>query len=79
MDESGKGIVPPQSFTPAERSVTAKDVVNLRLAPSTDAEIAGTLKNGETLKLTGIGDKGWSRLDYNGVAVYAVTSYLQNV
>lgn len=79
MDENGNGIVPSQSFASADGLVTAKDVVNLRLAPSTDAEIAGTLKNGETLRLTGIGDKGWSRLDYNGVSVYAVSSYLQKV
>ena len=79
MDENGNGIVPAQSFASADGLVTAKDVVNLRLAPSTDAEIAGTLKNGETLRLTGIGDKGWSRLDYNGVSVYAVSSYLQKV
>lgn len=79
MDENGNGIVPAQSFAPADGLVTAKDVVNLRLTPSTDGEIAGTLKNGETLKLVGIGDKGWSKLDYNGTFVYAVSSYLQTV
>ncbi len=79
MDENGQGVVTPQSFSSASDTVTAKDVVNLRLAPSTDAEIVGSLKNGEILTRTGIGDKGWSRLDYNGTVVYAVSSYLQIV
>jgi len=78
VDENGNSIKTPESFAPASDSVTAKEVVNLRLAPNTDAEIAGTLKHGQVLKRTGIGDKGWSRLDYNGVTVYAVTSYLEN-
>lgn len=66
-------------FTEVSDTVTAKDVTNLRSVPSTlDAEnVVSQLLNGETLSRTGINDAtGWSRLDYNGQTVYAVTGYL---
>lgn len=67
------------SFIAAEDSVTAKDVTNLRSVPSTeDSEnVVGQLQNGEVLSRTGLNsDTGWSKLDYNGQTVYAVTRYL---
>lgn len=69
-------IVNGSIFTPANDSVTAKQEVNLRALPTTDSEIVGKLTSGTFLPRTAIGDKGWSRLDYNGTAVYAVTNYL---
>ena len=66
-------------FLEVSDSVTAKDVTNLRSVPSTeDAEnVVGQLQNGETLTRTGLNDDtGWSRLEYNGETVYAVTRYL---
>lgn len=66
-------------FTEVSDTVTAKDVTNLRSVPSTlDAEnVVSQLLNGETLGRTGVNDAtGWSRLDYNGQTVYAVTGYL---
>lgn len=50
----------------------------LRNKPSqdTDSTIIATLNNGETVTRTGISDSGWSRLNYNGQNVYAVSSYL---
>lgn len=72
---------PPQGpvYTSVSETVTAKEVTNLRTVPSTadDSTIVGALHNGETLTRTGIGDNGWSRLEYNGQTVYAVTSYLK--
>lgn len=65
-------------FTSASDSVTAKDEVNLRLGPSTKYDVAGVLKSGTFLTRTGIGSNGWSRLDYNGKTVYAITSYLSD-
>ncbi len=32
--------------------------------------------NGDTARRTGIGDNGWSRLEYEGTTVYAISSYL---
>lgn len=66
-------------FAKIADTVTAKDVTNLRSEPSAaDGEtIVAQLQNGETLSRTGINeDTGWSRLDYNGQTVYAVSGYL---
>lgn len=71
---------PPQGavYTSVYEQVTAKIETNLRTEPSTaNADtIVGVLHNGEYLIRTAIGDNGWSQLDYNGVTVYAVSSYL---
>lgn len=66
------------SFKSVEETVTAKIEANLRTEPSSvsDDSIVGSLKNGDTLKRTGVGDNGWSRLEYNGKNVYAVTDLL---
>ncbi len=67
------------SFLEVSDTVTAKDVTNLRSEPSTsDSEnIVAQLINGESAGRTGINDDtGWSRLEYNGQTVYAVTQYL---
>lgn len=73
-----KDIVAGHTFTPKSDSVTAKEEVNLRTLPTTDSEIVGKLLSGEFLQRTAVSDKGWSRLNYNGQTVYAVTSYLSN-
>lgn len=71
---------PPQGpvYTPVNEQVTAKIETNLRTEPSTanPDTVVGMLHNGEVLTRTGIGDNGWSQLDYNGQTVYAVSSYL---
>lgn len=69
---------PPQNdgYTPVNEQVTAKEVVNLRSAAGTSAQIVGQLKNGEVLTRTAVGNNGWSRLLHNGQTVYAVSSYL---
>lgn len=69
-------IVENMEFTPQNDTVTAKIMVNLRSAPSTSAEIVGTLSSGEYAERTAVSNGGWSRLNYNGATVYAVTSYL---
>lgn len=73
-----KDIVAGHTFTPHNDSVTAKEEVNLRSLPTTDGEIIGKLFSGEFLQRTAISDKGWSRLNYNGQTVYAISSYLSN-
>lgn len=73
-----KDIVEGNEFTPKNDKVTAKEYVNLRILPTTDSESAGQLKSGEFLERTAVSNKGWSRLNYNGQVVYAVTSYLSN-
>ena len=58
--------------------MTAKEEVHLRSEPNSGSEenIVATLTNGEFITRTGIGSNGWSRIDYNGTEVYAVTSLL---
>ncbi len=66
-------------FSDIADTVTAKDVTNLRLSPSTldDENIISQLKNGENAERTGINEAmGWSRLIYNGQTVYAVSNFL---
>ncbi len=79
MDDTGQQA-PPQGpvYTPVNEQVTAKIETNLRSEPSTSNPdtVVGMLHNGETLTRTGIGDNGWSQLEYNGQTVYAVSSYL---
>lgn len=69
-------------FNEVEDTVTALDMTNLRSVPSTQKNetILYQLHNGENAKRTGINDAtGWSRLEYDGVVVYAVTRYLKKV
>jgi len=67
------------TFEPMEDSVTPKEVVNLRSAPTTQdsGNIITQAKNGEVLSRTGINQEtGWSKLEYQGQTLYAVTSNL---
>ena len=65
-------------FKDVNETVTAKDRTNLRDKPSqgSDATVVYTLTNGETATRTGISDSGWSRIEFKGQTLYAVTSYL---
>ncbi|MCM1542353.1 MAG: hypothetical protein NC121_13980 [Blautia sp.] len=66
-------------FTQDNADVTPKDVINLRSEPSTlNADnIVVQAKNGEILNRTGVNEAtGWTRLDYNGETLYAVSQYL---
>ncbi len=65
-------------FEAVEESVTAKDATNLRDIPSQGEEstVQYTLKNGEVVTRTGISDSGWSRVEYDGQTLYAVSNYL---
>ena len=65
-------------FTECQEEVTAKIETNLRTEPSTrsDDTVVAKLINGETVVRTGIGSNGWSRVEYNGQTLYAVSSYL---
>lgn len=66
-------------FTPVNEQVTAKDKVNLRALPSVeheDATVLAQLKHGDVATRVGVSDNGWSKLLYNGMTCYAVSSYL---
>ena len=63
-------------YTSVNEQVTAKEVTNLRTAATTKSDIVAALKNGEVATRVGVGTNGWSKLQYNGQTVYAITSYL---
>ncbi len=65
-------------FKNVDEIVVAKEDINLRSAPDIRGTIISVLYNGDSIKRTGIGDNGWSRLEYDGIIVYAVSSYLAN-
>jgi GH25 family lysozyme M1 (1,4-beta-N-acetylmuramidase) len=66
------------NFSEVDETVTAKIEANLRTVPSAASAdtIKAVLKNGDTAKRTGLGNNGWSRLEYDGQMLYAVSSYL---
>ena len=66
------------TFTQVNENVTAKEVTNLRLVPSTEINdtISEVLNNGDIAIRTGIGDNGWSRVEYKGKILYCVTNFL---
>lgn len=63
-------------YTAVSDKVTPKIEVNLRTAATTKSDVAANIKNGTVLNRTGIGSNGWSKINYNGKTVYAITSYL---
>lgn len=83
-DESGLNEKSPvegvsMSFQDMSDTVTAKDKTNLRSEPSTAKEdsVVVQIKNGETVARTGVNDEtGWSRVEYQGQVLYAVSRYL---
>ena len=64
-------------FTEVDETVYANTSVNIRTGPSTDYEKIGSLKFGEEIQRTGIGDNGWSRVIYNGETAYMFSDYIQ--
>lgn len=67
---------PVETFTDVVETVYAISAVNVRSGPSTDDMIVGSLSYGESVQRTGIGNKGWSRVEYNGEEAYVYASYL---
>ncbi len=63
-------------YKTVNETVTAKDETNLRTAATTKSDVVLLLKHGQTVARIGIGSNGWSKLNYNGQTVYAITSYL---
>lgn len=81
-DDDGAGEITgaaAMAFTECQDTVTPKELINLRSAPTTGQadNVVAQAANGELLTRTGINsDAGWSRLEYNGQTLYAVSRYL---
>lgn len=66
-------------FVAVDEKVTAKSETNLRDQPVIEgSQVIYTLKNGEYVRRVGIHNNGWSKIEYNGQIVYAISSYLEN-
>ena len=63
-------------FKNVEETVYATTAVNVRTGPGTEFERVGLLKEGDSVKRTGIGGNGWSRVVYNGEVAYVIGDYL---
>lgn len=78
--ESGESYDIQTEFEPVNEPVTAKEEVNLRTLPSTehpDVKVAARLYHGQVATRTGINhDLGWSRVEFNGMTLYCISSYL---
>lgn len=63
-------------YSDNNQTVYAKNDVNIRKGPSAEAEKAGLLKKGESIKRIAVGDNGWSKVEYNGEVCYISNKYL---
>lgn len=55
---------------------TASSVLNVRSAPSKDAQVIGTLRSGQEVRVYNFVD-GFAKIDYNDRIAYASSSYLK--
>lgn len=71
------------TFSAWDDTVTAKIECNLRTEPSTNGDeetVSYLLKKGENVHRTGMDEEsGWSRVEYEGTTLYAVSSLLMVV
>lgn len=64
------------SYTDVNETVWATYSVSIRSAASTDADKLDVLVGSYSITRTGIGDNGWSKVDYNGQTGYIKSEYL---
>ncbi len=64
------------SFSSVNQTVYATSEANVRSSYSTSSSIIGSLKQGDSVKRTGVGSNGWSKVTYNGQTAYVSTDLL---
>lgn len=64
------------TFKSANDTMYATGDINIRKSYSADSDKIGSLKAGDKVTRTGIGDNGWSKVSYNGSTGYIKTSLL---
>lgn len=64
-------------FTSVNEKMYAKQSCNLRASWSTDSDKVGYLDEGQEVTRIGVGENGWSKINYNGKEVYVATRLLQ--
>ena len=66
------------TVTNLDKTMYAKQSVNLRSGPSTDYEKIGSLTTNQEVTVTGIADTGWYRISYNGGVAFVSDNYLSD-
>lgn len=64
------------TFKDVDETMYAVQDCNVRENWTTDSNKVGYLKEGQEIKRTGIGENGWSKIDYNGKVAYVATRLL---
>lgn len=72
---SEEPAIPEYTFEDRNETVYTTDNLNIRKGPSTDTEVVIVLTPGHALTRTGYHEE-WSRLEYDGMTVYAASQYL---
>lgn len=63
-------------FTDVNETVYTTERCNIRENYSTSSNKVGTVEKGTELKRTGVGDNGWSKVEYNGKTCYISSTYI---
>ncbi len=69
---------PTYTVTDLDKTMYAKQSVNLRSGPSTDYEKVGSLNTNDEVCVTGQADTGWYRISYNGGVAFVSNNYLSD-
>ncbi len=65
-----------EKFTTVDQTVYTTEWVNIINSNSTTSDKVDTVAANTELKRIGIGDKGWSKVEYKGAVAYVYTKYL---
>ena len=68
---------PVVTYKEVNETVYANTTVNIRKGPGTEYDKLGSLNKGDSITRVGIGDNGWSKVEYNGSIAYMFSEYLQ--
>lgn len=76
-EEQTETPAPTYTYTDLDKTMFAKQSVNVRSLPSTDGEKLGALSFAQEIKVTGqCNETKWYRIDYNGSVAYVSNNYL---
>ena len=67
-----------ETYQEVNETVYSTDSVFVRSGPGTHYESLGSLCYGDSVQRTGIGNKGWSRIIWDGETAYASSRYLSS-
>lgn len=68
--------VPEVTVSESNKTMYAKEEVNVRSSYSTSSKIVGSLRQDEQITVTGITSNGWTRIKYNGQTAYVSSQFL---